>query len=190
VIGGLATSDRVRHRQIAQLPALLHGLAREMRAGRSLQQAVRDVAGAPAVVGVGLGEVVQRIDAGAGVVTTIDRWAAELDHPDADLVRAVLNTGVTNGGAMAASLDRAADSLRERAELRREIRALSSQARTSALVLTIAPVVFLVLMSSLDPTIVSAVIGTTIGRVGFVAGVVLDVAGWLWMRRMVVEVAR
>lgn len=190
MIGGPPRRVRLRQRQLAQLPTLLHGLAREMRAGRSLQQAVRVVAVDPDVASLGLAAAVHRIDAGAGVVATIDRWAAELHHADADLVRAVLNTGATTGGAMATSLDRAAASLRERAELQREIRALSSQARTSALVLTIAPVAFLVLMGTLEPTILTAVAGTTIGQVGFVAGVVLDVTGWLWMRRMVVEVAR
>jgi tight adherence protein B len=168
---------------------VLHGLARELRAGGTLHHAVRFVVDDPSVAGPGLRAAVERIDGGAGVREAIDRWATELAHPDADLVRAVLNTGATTGGAMAASLDRAAGSLRERVELQREIRALSSQARISALMLTVAPFAFLLLMITVDGSVLSAVVTTAPGRLGFGVGLVLDAVGWWWMRHLINRVA-
>ncbi len=188
--GSGSAHQRDRRSQIERLPLVLHALARELRAGDTLLHAVTVVAEDRSIAGSGLRAAVDRIDAGTSVVEAIDRWAAELAHPDADLVRAVLSTGASTGGAMAASLDRAAGSLRERIELHREIRALSSQARMSAVVLTISPPAFLLVMALADPSVAAVVATSAIGRAAFVAGIVLDTIGWLWMRRLIDSVAR
>lgn len=173
---------------IERLPVTLRTMARELRAGATLQEAVRTVADdGPAS---GFRTVVARIDAGAGVAEAIDRWAADLGHRDTDLVRAVLSTGAAAGGALAASLDRAAASLEERVELQREIRALSSQARTSAMVLTVSPLAFLAMMGVADSSVVEVVAYTGIGRACIGVGLVLDLAGWRWMRHLAGEAAR
>jgi tight adherence protein B len=181
---------RVQRVQRERLPLVLHGLARELRAGGTLHHAVQVVADDPSISGPGLRAAVDRVDAGTGVIDAVDRWAAELAHPDADLVRAVLNAGASTGGAMAASLDRAAGSLRERVELQREIRALSSQARMSAVVLTVAPLAFLFVMAMADRSVLTVIATSQAGRAAFAAGLVLDAIGWLWMRRLIDAVAR
>ncbi|MEZ5168109.1 MAG: type II secretion system F family protein [Acidimicrobiales bacterium] len=183
-------SDRRTQRaEVERLPIVLHTVARELRAGRSLAQAIRTVAGEDRTAGPGLRRAVDRIDGGLLVVDALDRWAVELGHEDADLVRAVINAGASTGGAMAAALDRAAGSLHERAELRREIRALSAQARTSALVLTIAPVAFLAVVILSDRSVLVVLATTWAGRACLGAGLVLDAVGWWWMARLAARVA-
>ncbi len=163
-------------------------MSRALRSGSTLHTALLRVAADPSVAGVPLQRVADRVRTGSAVEAEIDRWAADLDHPDADLVRAVINTGAATGSALAASFDRAAASLQERADLQREIAALTAQARASALLLTVAPVVFLGLMASLDPAVLATAITTSGGRVALVGGVLLDLAGWVWMRRLTAAV--
>ncbi|MEQ8843039.1 MAG: type II secretion system F family protein [Acidimicrobiales bacterium] len=181
---------RARQWQIEQLPTMLHALARAVRAGKTLPTALQSVAADATVSGPELQRAAQRVRDGARVHDEIDRWAASLAHRDADLVRAVVNTGAATGSALAASLDRAAGSLQERADLQREIAALTSQARTSALLLTVAPFAFLMVIAMVDPSVVAATLATAPGRIALVIGVVLDAAGWAWMRHQVQGVDR
>lgn len=184
----LSSGDRERRCQLDQLPSLLHAMSRALRSGSTLHTALLQVAADPSVAAAPLQRVADRVRAGSAVEGEIDRWASDLDHPDADLVRAVINTGAATGSALAASFDRAAASLQERADLQREIVALTAQARASALLLTVAPVLFLGVMASVDPSVLATVLTTSGGRVALVVGVLLDLAGWVWMRRLTAAV--
>lgn len=183
MIGGLDAAARARRRQVEQLPDLLHLLARALRGGHTLHRAIVRVA-ADEAAGDEFRRAARRVGDGAPVHGEIDRWAAALHHPDADLVRAVVNTGASTGSALASSFDRAAATLHERAELHREIRVLTAQARASALLLTLAPLVLLGVVAVADPGVVGASLASGVGRFAVAAGLVLDVAGWAWMSRL------
>jgi tight adherence protein B len=155
-----------------------------LRSGKTLPAALQVVAGDATLVGEGLRRAARRVHDGSPVHEEIDRWATALAHRDADLVRAVVNTGATTGSALASSFDRAAASLRERADLQREIAALTAQARASAMLLTLAPVAFLGVMAMVDPRVVAFAVSTGVGRLSVFGGVALDIGGWFWMRRL------
>lgn len=190
MIAWLDTPERARRRQVARLPALLHALARALRAGHTLPAAISGAADDPSIAGDAFRLAAQRVAVGSPVLDEVDRWAAGLRHPDADLVRALINTGATTGSALAASFDRAAATLQERADLAGEIAGLTAQARASALLLTLAPIGFLAVVVCIDPSVVAAAASSGMGRLAVVLGVVLDGAGWVWMRRLTAAVDR
>lgn len=177
-------ADRARQWQIERLPDLLYFVARALRGGHTLHTALVAAADDPAVSGDALRRAVERVAVGVPVRDELDRWAAALHHRDADLVRAVLNAGSATGAALAGALDRAATSLRDRAELQREVAALTAQARASALLLTVAPFGFLAVVAAADPAVLSRSFASFGGRLAFFVGVVLDALGWFWMRRL------
>ncbi len=179
-----------RRRQIERLPDVLAALARSLRGGNTLHTAFVGLAADRSIAGPGLQRAGARVDGGSPIRDEIDRWAESLGHRDADLVRAVLSAGSLTGTALAASLDRAATSLQERADLRREIAALTAQARASAFLLTVAPVGFLAVLIVADASVLGSIFATQTGRVAFGVGVVLDVLGWFWMRQLAVAVDR
>ena len=180
--------ERERRWQVARLAALLHGLSRALRSGKTLPGALQHVAADTAIAGEGLRRAARRVHDGSPVHEEIDRWATALADRDADLVRAVVNTGAATGSALAASFDRAAASLRERADLQREIAALTAQARASAVLLTTAPVAFLAVVAMTDPRVVTFAATTGVGRLAVSCGIALDVVGWIWMRRLTAAV--
>ena len=116
------------------------------------------------------------------------RWAVgsrPRDTPARRLVGAAVDLGAETGGATGQVLDGVADTLRERLALEREVAALSSQARASAALLVVAPVVFAVLAAAADPRVGAVLTGQPVGWACVAAGLLLDALGALWMRRMV-----
>ncbi|NIR40879.1 MAG: hypothetical protein GWN79_24265 [Actinobacteria bacterium] len=180
---------RDRRRELSDLAGVLEHVARELRAGRNLHGAL-EVAAAARPHAVSLRAGLRRARAGEALLVSIDRWAAGLAHPDGDLVRAVLGFGASTGGSLGPALDRAADTLRERDAHRRDIRVLGTQARISAVVLSLAPLGFVLLVSTIDPGGAAVLVTTGLGRACLVLGLALDGAGFLWMRHLVAGVQR
>ncbi len=192
VRGVTAARSQQRRRLVAigQLPEMLDVLARELRGGRNLHEAIQTASSMSSLQGLGLDTLVTRFASGERLVEALDRWAGELNHPDGDLVRAVVSLGSVTGGALAGSMERAALTLRERAGLVDEVRVLTAQTRASAMVLFVAPLGFLVLLLTLDPASSAAVFTTGTGQLCVVLGLLLDIVGFAWMRRLAGSVTR
>ena len=82
-------------------------------------------------------------------------------------------------------LDGVAASLRERVALEREVSALSSQSRASAVVLVVAPVVFAAAAAVVDDRILNVLVGRPIGWACMGLGLGLDALGAFWMARLI-----
>lgn len=167
------------------LPDLLEAVARGVRAGASLQlalaEAVRD---APLVVRRSFDVVRARIDAGVPFVDAVDEWGAAAPGEGPALAAAALALAGEVGGTASRSLDGVAATLRDRNAVRAEVRALSSQARASALVIGVAPVGFTVVASAVDPTTADFLLRRPIGVACLVGGLALDAVGVRWMHRL------
>ncbi len=183
------THRRNRARQIQALPVLLELVARDLRGGATLRGALDRVVAGNGPLSASLRPVMQRVSAGERLGVAVDHWAAELDHGDADVVRAVFRLGQVTGAAMADALDRAGTTLRERADLQREVRSLTSQSRASGVLLAASPVVFLALLSFLDTSAVTVLLTTPVGWLCISVGLTLDAIGLLWMVRLTGAVA-
>jgi tight adherence protein B len=164
---------------------LLEAVARSLRGGQSLSGALIEAAGT--VAGRAADQLVgsaRLLEAGLGTVAVVEHW---VDHePDQAriLAGAALALGAEVGGAHARSLDSAAASLRDRAGLQREVRALTSQARASAAVMVLAPLGFATFTSITEPRVGHVLVGTMLGWGCVGAGLVLDLVGAWWMARL------
>jgi tight adherence protein B len=132
----------------------------------------------------GIAAAVTSAERGVPLVDVIDAWAATVPGEGVGLAAAALALSAELGGAAARSLDGVAATLRDRNGLRREVRALSSQARASAVVIGAAPLAFAVVAGSLDPRTFEFLLHSPAGIACLVFGVVLDGLGALWMHRL------
>lgn len=175
----------------AALPEALEAMARSLRSGASLAIAIDE---ASASVGPPLAEGLAAVTAtaarGRSVAAAIDGWAACTAGDGVPLAAAALALGAELGGTAARSLDGVADTLRDRNAVHREIRALSTQARTSAAVIAVAPVAFSALVALADPRSVAFLVTSTFGLLCLAVGIGLDVLGGWWMRRIVARAGR
>lgn len=167
------------------LPAALEAVARSLRSGASLRQAVTEAAAAvPGRLGRELSEVSRRITHGAPVVTALEALAARRPSPGVRLAVAALCLSVETGGAQARAVDGVAATLRDRLAVAGEVRALSSQARISALVIGVAPLAFGAFAVTTDPRTGQFLLHTPAGLGLLAVGVSLDGLGWLWMQHL------
>ena len=169
-----------RSEQADAIPQALELTARALRSGASVVTALDAVAAE--LPETGLRAVVSRVRGGLSLADAIDDWVA--DTPDRRTAAALLVLGHTSGAAMAASLDRAAASLRQRQALGDEIRALTSQTRTSGMVVAAAPAGFAVIVTFVDTGAMGGLLATPVGLASLVVGLALEGLGLWWMARL------
>lgn len=169
----------------AALPEVLESIARALRSGASLLQALDEVAAtAPTEAGCQFGGVAERARAGSSLVEALEEVAARRPLPGVRLAVAALALGVETGGAQARAIDGVAATLRDRLNVAAEVQALSSQARASAVVIALAPLGFGAFAVAADRRTGEFLLNSGLGIAFLVAGLVLDAAGWLWMQRV------
>jgi len=177
---------RQARRVDAQLPGALDAIGSGLSAGGSLHQSVLDAAvGAPMPLGRELDPLVRSCRAGEYLGEQLDMWAGRSGSRSVQMVVAAITLGLHDGGPQARVLAGVARSLRDRLAVEGEMRALSSQARASAAVIVVAPVVFTLCSAAVDPSVVDFLTGTPGGLLCIVAGLTLDSVGALWMARIV-----
>ena len=189
VIGAWVTLNALRGRAALQvdlaLPEVLEATARSLRSGTSLRIALSEsTAHAPPRLRASVTAVVVAAERGVPLAEAIDAWATSMTGDGVRLAGAALGLSAELGGAAARSLDSVAATLRDRNAVRREVRALSSQARASAVVIGVAPVAFAVIAATLEPRTIDFLLRTPAGMTCLVLGVVLDGVGAAWMHRL------
>ena len=162
------TPPRTRRagRSATDWTALLDHLAAEVRTGHSLTAAV------------------QRVEQRSGITPS---EADETAHADAAVVTATIAAATAVGGPMAATLQHGASVLRERIALRAEAAVHAAQARLSARVLTLLPLVVAGL-GALTSTSFRHALTSSAGIGCAAVGALLNLVGWRWMHREIERV--
>jgi tight adherence protein B len=99
------------------------------------------------------------------------------------LAASALALAVSSGGSAGRAVDGVAATIRSRLAVAEELRALSSQARASAAVIALAPIVFGTAAAATDDRTL-AFLSTPAGVAVLTAGVTLDALGAWWMSRL------
>lgn len=176
----------MRHAAMA-VPEAMETAARALRAGASLPAALSDAAaaGSSPIVATVLADIATAAARGQPLVDALEeRRADDSGVPGLRLAFTALALAAETGGPQAAALDGVAATLRQRLAARAEAVALGSQARTSALVIALAPPGFAVLSSAADRRNAEFLLRTPLGVALLALGLALDGAGVLWMTRL------
>jgi tight adherence protein B len=180
-----ALRDRSTAQVEAALPDVLDGVARSLRSGVTVRQALAEVApGSTGRLGADLVALTADADAGLPFVDALDGWARRCPAPGVRLTVAALGLAVDAGGAAAQAVDGVAATLRANLAVAGEVRAQSSQARLSALVIAAAPVAFGALAAATDGRTADFLLRSRFGLACLAGGLALDgLAAW-WMHRI------
>jgi tight adherence protein B len=178
-------TGRRAHALEEQLLDAVTATASAVRSGRSLGQAL-------VLAGVELGEplgpmlvdAAHQVALGVPMDAVLDRFADGVGGPDVRLVTGVLKLHRRTGGALAASLDEVAGTLRARRDGARELRSLTAQARLSAAILGLLPLGFFLFLSVVARRDVESAYRTTAGASAIGFGLFLQGAAFVWIRRL------
>lgn len=174
-----------RHRRAAQLASALDRLAAALRSGASLPAALDEVGRAvEPPIGPELAGLARQAGHGRPLRRALDDWATAHGDPDTRLAATALVLATVVGAAPARAVDGVAATVRERLDVAAERRALAAQARTSALVLSVAPAAFAALLVAGDTAAAGFLLGTPAGWACLAAGLALDAAGVWWMAHL------
>jgi tight adherence protein B len=191
-MGPLALHSLVRHRvrkQRAlfadQLAQHLEELASAMRAGHGLVAGLTAVArSAPEPSKDEWARVIADERLGMPIDVAMQSLAARMESTEVEQVALIASLHNRTGGNIAEVLDRLAEAVRERAELRRELGALTAQARLSRWVVTLLPPGVLGVVAIVNPNYLQPLFNTPTGNVVLAIAVTMLVAGSLVMRAM------
>ena len=175
---GRRTARRLR----AQLPLVVSVLAAYVRAGRSLRQAVADAAGeVPEPSARALRDAAAAVALGASPAEALGALGADTDVTH---LRAVVELQTRAGGDLALLLDRFADVLHGREELRRAAAVATAQARATGRMVTAMPVFGVAALWLLDRPGFMLVVGSPLGWAALALSVVLAALGHALIARI------
>ena len=187
----VALSRRARTRRTQrmerQLTEAVSVISSGLRAGQSLVQAV-SLAGEEiaAPLGPTLRDMADRVALGAPFDRTMRQWTAQVGVPEARLVAAVLGLQRRTGGDLAVVLDRLGRTLRDRSASATEVRSLTAQARLSGVILGFLPIGFFLFLSATARQDISSAYRSSLGASAIAAGLLMEGAAFLWIRRLLV----
>lgn len=182
-------SFRIGRRRAAfgeQLPDVLQLIVGSLRSGFSLAQAIDAVVrdGTQPAAGEfsrALAETRIGVELEDGLNRVADRMECD------DLRWVVMATRIQRevGGNLAEVLKNTVDTMRERAQTRRHVRALSAEGRLSGYIVVGLPIVVGAWLTFSNPQYMSPLFTTPIGLMMVAGGVVLIVVGAFWIRVLI-----
>jgi len=165
-----------------ELPNVLDLMARGVRAGESLDQAVALVAGeSGGVLGREFKQCARQLEMGLSVSAVMKSLASRLRVVEMRMLATTLSVHRQTGGNLGETLERMAGVVRDRLNARRQMKAATGAGRASAmLIATISPVAY-VIMFSWQPEHFSILYEDPLGITLLILALVLEVVGILWV---------
>jgi Flp pilus assembly protein TadB len=181
----MRAARKQREKFADSLPSYMQDMASAIRVGRSF-------AGALAVVADSADEptrsefdrAVTDESLGRPVEESLLAVGERMHSTDMEQIALIAELNRRSGSNVAESLDRVAEGARDRADLRREMRALTAQSKMSSSVLTGLPIVLLLGLSVLAPVYAHPLFHTVFGWVSLGFATILVFTGWKVLKKI------
>ncbi|WP_421912815.1 type II secretion system F family protein [Mesorhizobium sp.] len=135
-----------------QLPEALELITRGLKAGHPVPVAIAMVAREmPDPIGTEFGVIADEVTYGSDLVSALNSLFERVGHEDLPLFLTAVSIQTSSGGNLREILDGLALTIRERGKLRRKVRAISTEGRMSAYILTAVPALLFAAIMVLMP---------------------------------------
>jgi tight adherence protein B len=181
-----AMEQQRRKKFDAQLLEALPMLAGAMKAGGSLLQAMEQVTremGPP--IRQELAHALQENRVGKPIIQALLDMKNRMHSEDLDITVNAISIAQETGGVLSDLLVKMGETIRSRNRVRAKILTLSAQGRLQGIIMIFIPWLLAAVISMLDPGMMRPMFSTTTGQIMLVIIVVLEVLGWLVIRRIV-----
>jgi tight adherence protein B len=180
---------RIKRRQKAfagHLDDTLQLMASNLRAGHSLLQALAAVAReAEEPISDEFFRAINATRVGRDLPSALAETAERMDSQDFSWVTQAISINREVGGNLADVLDGVAHTIREREQIRRQVKALAAEGKLSAVVLMLLPVGITLFLMTSNPEYIGKFLEGPIGYALIGLALVLLTAGFFWLRSVV-----
>jgi tight adherence protein B len=172
-------------RFMKQLPEVLDTIIRGIRAGLPVQECIANVGKeVEDPVGGHFRAIAERVQLGEPLDLALWRAAKVVDRPEMDFFAISISIQQETGGSLSEALGNLAKLLRDREKMKLKIRAISSEARASAMIIGALPFAMLALLSVMSPDYVAPLFTDSRGNFMLLAGLASISMGAFVMWRM------
>lgn len=179
-------ATRMRKKMQDQFPVALDVFVRGLRAGHPVAAALDLLTvEMPDPIGSEFGIVVDEVTYGADLRDALQAMADRWNMEDMRMFVVSLAVQAETGGNLAEILENLSRVIRERASMMMKVRALSSEGRMSAIMLTALPILAFLSLFLLNPPFYLGVADDPLFVPGFVALILLYLVGVVAIRRMI-----
>jgi Flp pilus assembly protein TadB len=169
-----------------QLDDTLQLMAGNIRAGYGVVQALDAVAqDAEDPTAEEFSRVVNQTRIGRDLGDALLDTAARMRSDDFEWTAQAIAINRETGGNLAEVLQQVGGTIRERSQIRRQVSALSSEGRLSAIVLICLPIAVTLALMVVQPNYLLPMVQSPIGIIAIVVAVLLAIGGSLWMLAVV-----
>jgi tight adherence protein B len=160
-------------------------IVRGVRTGLPLGDCLRIIAHeSPAPLGTEFRRVVEGESLGIPIEVCLEQMYERMPISEVSFFSTVLNIQKTTGGNLGESLANLSAVLRGRKILREKIKALSAEAKVSAIIIGSLPIVVMLLVTVASPEYMDPLYKTETGQKNMMIGAVMMVMGTVMMRKM------
>lgn len=185
-IGLSLMTDKRRGKFEAQLTDTIQMLIGGLRVGHSIMRSIEAAATeADAPTSEELSRVVNEVRIGKDAHLALDEAAQRMDSEDFRWIGQAIQINREVGGDLAEVLEQVAGTIRERSEIKGQVRALSGEGKMSAYILMAMPVVVAIMISFINPGYTDVFVTEPIGIAMLVASLIMFAVGGFWMSRIV-----
>ncbi|MEN9753596.1 MAG: hypothetical protein RL670_1287 [Actinomycetota bacterium] len=182
-------SVRITKRQAdfeANLPLSLQLLASGIRSGLTFDQALESISSQDrSEVGKQFRQAVAESSIDGELETALLGVAKRMKNEDLRWLVSALQIQREIGGSLSGILDNVAETIRARADVRREVRVLSAEGKLSGYVLIAMPFVVVLALMIIRPSYVTFFWTDPIGMLMGLTFLALVAVGWVWLQRIV-----
>ena len=179
-------ANRTRKKMQDQFPVALDVFVRGLRAGHPIAAALDLLTvEMPDPIGSQFGVVVDEVTYGAELRDALQAMADRWDLEDMHMFVVSLSVQAETGGNLAEILDNLSSVIRERHSMFLKVRALSSEGRMTAIMLTVLPVFAFAMLFLFNATFYLDVADDPAFMPGFLALMLMYVIGFIWIRKLV-----
>lgn len=180
LIVSMRTSKR-RTRFADQVDDTVQLVAGSLRAGHGLNRSLAAVASdAEDPTNEELARVVNEVRLGRNLSESLALTAKRMQSDDFEWVAQAIAINQETGGNLAEVLDQVGKTIRDRNEIRRQVRALSAEGRLSAIVLVTLPILVFLFLIVVQPTYFNAFFQNPLGIVALIVAGILLILGSIW----------
>ena len=170
----------------AELPDALDMVSNSLSAGLTLPQALmRNLAHFPPLVSEEFARVLYDTRLGYSIGGAFDNFSKRLPIPDVQMVVIATKIGVAHGGNLADSYRMLSTLLRDNMAFEAELRAMTTEGRMQALVMSALPAVMIVLLGLVKRDLVAPLFTTGLGWGALAVLATMQVLAYFWIRKIV-----